>query len=99
MKPNVTKRTSCRVCKGKQIIKVLTFGPTPLANAFLNKESVEKEELFYPLDVYFCQECYFLQLGHVVNPKILFKDYIYVSSTSPAFVKHFRDFAEDTIHR
>ncbi len=40
-----------------------------------------------------------LQLGHVVSPEILFKDYVYISSTSPVFVKHFQDFASDIYRR
>ncbi|EKD87572.1 MAG: hypothetical protein ACD_36C00018G0001 [uncultured bacterium] len=99
MKGAVHKRTTCRACKNTKLTKVLSLGPTPLANAFLTKEMLDKEEMFYPLDVYFCQNCHFLQLGHVVRPEILFKNYVYVSSTSPVFVEHFHDFAHDLIQR
>src|SRR3989338_3956628 len=97
---NICKKIeSCRVCKQKRLAKVLTLGPTPLANAFLTKEQVDQPELYFPLDVYFCQACSMLQLGHVVSPEILFKDYVYISSTSPVFVKHFQDFASDIYRR
>ena len=97
---NICKKIeSCRVCKKKRLAKVLTLGPTPLANAFLTKEQVDQPELYFPLDVYFCQACSMLQLGHVVSPEILFKDYVYISSTSPVFVKHFQDFASDIYRR
>lgn len=89
----IFKKNFCRVCKKRNLTKVLDFGPTPLANAFLTIKDKEKQEYFYPLEVYFCNNCSFLQLGHVVNPKILFSDYIYVSSTSLIFVNHFVDFA------
>lgn len=95
MKTPIKKITHCRVCKKNDFSKVLTFGPTPLANAFLKKDGIDKEEYFYPLDVYFCNNCKFLTLGHVVSPIVLFKDYVYVSSTSQVFINHFKMFAQD----
>lgn len=100
MKQNIIKRLqNCRVCKSTLLTKILDFGPTPLANAFLNRDQIDLPEFFYPLEVYFCLNCHFSQLGHVVSPEILFKDYVYVSSTSPVFVKHFQNFAADVISR
>ena len=95
----VTKISACRMCQSKSLEKILSFGKTPPANSFLKKEQLKKTEPFFPLDVYFCQKCGQLQLGHVVNPDILFKNYLYVSSTSPVFVKHFQEYAEDIFKR
>lgn len=91
---DVYKRESCRVCTKRLLKKVLTLGPTPLANEFLTSKQIDQAEKFYPLDVYFCSSCAFLQLGHVVSAEILFGNYVYVSSTSTVFIKHFEDFAE-----
>ena len=90
----IKKITNCRVCKGKNLIKVFSFGPTPLANAFVEKKNIDFQESFYPLEVYFCKDCSFITLGHVVSPKVLFGNYVYVSSTSKVFIEHFRRFAE-----
>lgn len=90
----IFKKTTCRVCTKNTLKKVLTLGPTPLANAFLTEEQANIGEKFYPLDLYFCTSCGFLQLGHVVAPQILFKDYVYVSSTSKVFITHFEEFAK-----
>lgn len=95
----IKKKESCRVCKGKNLTKVLTLGPTPLANAFLSKKQLDMDEDFFPLDVYFCNNCSFLQLGHIVSPKVLFSDYVYVSSTSKVFINHFEEFAKDVYRR
>lgn len=92
--PLIKKRLTCRACCQSQIKRVFNLGPTPLANAFLSAKQLDKEELFYPLDVYFCQNCSMVQLGHVVDPRVLFSNYVYVSSTSPTFMKHFEDFAQ-----
>jgi len=90
----IYKRESCRVCTKKNLKKVLTLGPTPLANAFLEKSQINQGEKFYPLDLYFCTNCGFIQLGHVVSPQVLFNDYVYVSSTSKVFINHFEVFSE-----
>lgn len=95
----ISKRLDCRVCKSTTLKKVFSFGPTPLANAFLRKDQLDLPEAFYPLDVYFCQVCSMLQLGHVVSPRLLFSDYVYVSSTSPVFVSHFKKFADNATLR
>ncbi len=56
-------------------------------------------EEFFPLDVNLCLACHFLQLGHVVSPRVLFQNYLYVSSTSPVFVAHFKDYARSVVRK
>jgi len=87
------KNQKCRICKSTDLFKVLDFGKTPLANAFIKPEQISKQEHFFPLAVNFCQNCHLLQLTHTVSPRILFRDYVYVSSTSPVFIQHFIDYA------
>lgn len=99
MKQLLTKKNFCRACLGKHLVKVFSFGPTPLANAFVTAAKLNEAELFFPLDVYVCNECHFVQLGHVVSPEVLFKNYVYVSSTSSTFVDHFRDYAVGVVRR
>ena len=93
----VTKRLSCRVCTGKSLKSVLSLGSTPPANAFI--KSPTEPEQFFPLELSFCSDCGFVQLSHVVSPELLFMDYVYVSSTSPVFVQHFKDLADIVISR
>ncbi len=92
-------KESCRVCDRKRLVKVLSLGPTPLANAFLEQHQTRDAEVYYPLDAYLCRDCGLLQLLDVVAPEILFKDYVYVSSTSPVFIAHFPNFAEEAFSR
>lgn len=94
MQPQVFKLNSCRICKNKDLIKVLSLGKTPPANSFLPKEKLEEDEGYFPLALNICPLCRQLQLSHVVHPDLLFRNYVYVSSTSPVFVKHFEDYAK-----
>lgn len=87
-------REDCRLCGGRQLISVLELAPTPPANAFVDKNLLNKEQPLFPLNLYFCESCGHVQLLTVVNPEVLFREYVYVSGTSPTFVKHFSDYAE-----
>ncbi len=90
------RRDNCRLCEGRDLTRVLNLTPTPPANAFVPEEQVNQRQDTYPLDVHMCGVCGHVQLLDVVNPEILFSDYVYVSGTSPVFVDHFRRYA-DTI--
>lgn len=94
---DISYNVGCRICKRTTLVSILQLGPQPPANAFLKKTQLKKREPFYPLDVYFCKSCHLVQLRDVVSPEILFKNYVYVSSTSPGFIKHFEQFAKKMI--
>ena len=45
----------------------------------------------------FCTNCGQLQLSHVVSPEILFRHYVWVSSTSSVTVAHFEEYARTVL--
>ena len=93
-------RETCRICLSMNIQKVMELKPTPPGNNFIEKEDIGLDEKKYPLELYFCNNCHHLQLGHVVDPCILYQNnYSYVSSTSSQFVNHLRDYATYMINR
>lgn len=93
-------RTRCRTCDGSELRKVISLTPTPPGNNFLRKEDLSAAEPTYPLDLHFCGACHHVQLGHVVDPKILYQNsYSYVSATSASFVDHLRRYARDMVQR
>lgn len=85
------RRTSCRLCGGDALTKVLALTPTPTANGFVDESGLDEEQPAFPLDVHFCESCGHVQLLDVVDPELLFANYVYVSGTSPVFVKHFEE--------
>ena len=56
-------------------------------------------ELSYPLAVAACPSCDLIQLTHVVPAEVLYRDYIYVSSTSEAVTAHADRLAADLTGR
>ena len=88
-------RKNCRMCRKESLDLVIELTSTPPGNYVLEKTELLKNEICYPLNVYFCRKCGHLQLGHVVNPNILYKkNYTYVSGTSNVFLSHFKQLTD-----
>ena len=98
-RPALRKRQHCRACDSTELEKFLELGPMPLANAFLRSVEEFSAEAKYPLDVYFCPECSLVQLLDVVDPEVLFREYIYVSGTSNTIAAHYQTYAAAVIER
>ncbi len=79
----------CRSCGNLNLKRVVSLGYQPLANNLLNKKN-DKCDL-YPLELNYCSNCHNCQLSVAVDPKKLFSNYLYTSSTSESFRKHFVD--------
>ncbi len=84
----LTRRRTCRACGGTALAPFLSLGPQPLANAFLRTPAEFAQEPFFPLDVYFCEGCSLVQLLDVVDPAVLFRNYLYVTGTSETMAAH-----------
>jgi hypothetical protein len=91
------QRTVCRLCDSPRLERVISLSPTPPADKYVTKEELKTEQPSFPLDLDFCLECGHLQLVSVVNPDILFRKYIYVTSSSLGLVDHFRKYALEII--
>jgi|TARA_B100002003_G_C14137285_1_gene546993 SAM-dependent methyltransferase len=76
---------------------VFELTPTPPANEFVRESKIGETQHCFPLDVYQCLHCGHVQLLTAIQPETLFREYVYVSGTSPVFVNHFRSYAESII--
>ena len=100
MSQDVYLRKDFRMCFSINLVKVMELTPTPPGNNFIKKLPVEDPEISFPLDLYFCLDCYHLQMGHVVSPQILYQtDYSYLTATSAYFVKHLAKYANNMIKK
>ena len=82
----------CRSCGNNNLKRVVSLGYQPLANNLVKKKD-EKCDL-YPLEVNYCARCHNCQLSVAVDPKIMFSNYLYTSSTSKVFRNHFIEAAK-----
>ena len=85
----------CRSCGNTDLKRVVSLGYQPLANNLINKKD-EKCDL-YPLEVNYCNKCHNCQLSVAVDPKKMFSNYLYTSSTSKVFRNHFIEAAKKYI--
>ena len=90
------RRETCRICGGDDLARYLDLGAQPPSNAFVSTDDVAGEESF-PLEVYLCRHCGLSQLGHVVAAGDIFDDYGYLSSTSEALCRHYRDLIDKAL--
>jgi len=90
-------KAECRSCGNTKLECVISLGNSPLANNLLNDEN-QKDEL-YPLQMNYCPKCHNCQLSHSVPKEKMFDEYLYVSSTTETFRKHFSDAAEKLINK
>jgi SAM-dependent methyltransferase len=79
---------ACRSCGASRLELVLSLGETPLANALLTLEDLDRPEPRYPLDLAFCPACTLLQITETVPPAELFGNYLYFSSFSDTMLDH-----------
>lgn len=91
--------THCRICKNKNLYRFLDLGTMPIPNGFIQKESLGEKETYYPLAVCVCESCWLVQLTHVIPPAIMFKNYLYIPSTSITMLQHFKSLAEEIIEK
>ena len=82
----------CRCCGNKNLKRVLSLGFQPLANNLIKNKNTQYDK--YPLELNFCSSCYNVQLSVSVNPKKMFSNYYYLSSTSKSFRSHFEKAAK-----
>ena len=85
------KRETCASCGGNSFETILDLGVVPLAGYFPTKEEL-KNESRYPLSLLVCNDCKLVQTDSVINPKLLFEDYRYLSSVGLS--KHFNEVAD-----
>ncbi len=86
-------KENCRICSSGKVIKYFDFGKMPLVDSFIG--AGEPGDLREHLEVMFCTNCAISQLSVVVNPKILFSDYLYHSSVSRTFSAHCAQMARE----
>ncbi len=90
-------RDTCRLCSGRSLDSVFKLPDTPLANEFITSAQLGRPQATFPLYLEQCKECGHIQLPVIVDPDRLFRNYVYVSGTSKAFVQHFNNFAYEIV--
>jgi len=89
----VKKLRQCRICGNSKLTRFLPLGKIPLPNGFLKPADLKKEEPKYPLNVGICASCGLVQLMEIVSPEVMFRNYVYIPSTSKTRMNNFAQIA------
>jgi hypothetical protein len=74
---------------------VLNLGEQPPANSFIDKSELDSLEPKFPLRLFWCHDCFLVQLLDIVDKEYLFKNYLYMTSASKPIVEHFTKYAKE----
>jgi SAM-dependent methyltransferase len=88
---------ACRACGAGSLTPILSLGDSPLANALLTREQLDKPEARYPLDLVLCTACSLVQITATVPGEELFGEYLYFSSFSDTMLRHAQQLVERVI--
>ncbi len=86
-------QSACRICGSGTLLRYLDLGSTPLANSYVKPADLSSPEFREELELQVCTTCGLSQLTRVVHPDLMFKNYLYVSSTTATFRKHCEELA------
>ena len=82
----------CQVCGNEKLEPILFLGYLPPVNQMHKVGEKPHEQPSYPAQVLYCEKCHLVQLGLIVNPKILFPpEYPYTSSTTKILRENFAE--------
>ena len=73
----IRKDEKCRLCNSNKINEVFTLKSTPPEDLFLPKNKIEHTAKKYPLVLAICEDCGYLYLPYIINPKVSYTDYVY----------------------
>lgn len=85
----------CRFCSCENLNLFIDLGMSPPSNSFLNLEQLNNPEIYLPLKLWICSECFLVQIDEYKNAREIFNnDYAYFSSFSTTWLKHSKDYVD-----
>src|ERR1700745_1853935 len=84
----------CRFCGTGLQRTFVDFGASPLCESYPAAPACYRGEIYYPLHVYVCDNCFLVQLEEYESAENIFSDYPYFSSFSDSWLKHCDKYCE-----
>jgi SAM-dependent methyltransferase len=89
----------CRICGSPDHDLILDFGNVALADAFLPSADAIAAEQRYPLTLVLCQHCLHVQIKEVLDPALLFSEYVWETGIPASIRQYCREFADAVLAR
>ena len=80
---------NCRFCNNTLKHVFIDLVNSPPSNSYLTKEQLNEPEVFYPLKLFVCENCFLVQIDEIKKASEIFShDYAYFSSYSTSWLEH-----------
>jgi len=90
----------CRHCETPLEDTFVDLGYAPPSNAYLTEIDLNLPEMYYPLKIKVCSNCWLVQTEDYAEPDELFShDYAYFSSTSAGWLSHAKKYSRNMIEQ
>jgi SAM-dependent methyltransferase len=89
----------CRFCGAGVRRTFADLGMSPLCESYPSPSDLNRGEIYYPLHVYVCDQCFLVQLEQYESAEHIFSDYAYFSSYSDSWLKHAENYCHKMIER
>src|SRR6185503_2601167 len=90
----------CRFCKTELNNLFIDLVNAPASNSFLSEQQLNVPEIFYPLKVFTCHNCFLVQIDEYKQSDDIFNnEYVYFSSYSTSWLKHAENYTKMMIDR
>lgn len=85
----------CRHCKTELKHVFVDLAYSPVSNAMLSSEQLNEPELYFPLKIYTCHNCWLVQVDEMEKAdKIFDAEYTYFSSFSTSWLQHAKRYVD-----
>ncbi|MEP6465360.1 MAG: class I SAM-dependent methyltransferase [Parafilimonas sp.] len=85
----------CRFCTTELEQVFIDLNNSPASNSFLTREQLNEPEVFYPLKVYTCSNCFLVQVDEYKKSGAIFNsEYVYYSSYSTSWLAHAKQYVD-----
>jgi hypothetical protein len=89
---------NCRHCRTPLKHTFLDLGCAPPSNAYLSKDDLNRPEVYLPLKIKVCNQCWLVQTEDYAESESLFtSEYAYFSSSSSSWLSHSKDYSDKII--
>jgi hypothetical protein len=90
----------CRFCRTELNNEFIDLANSPASNSFLTEDQLNEPEIFYPLKVFVCNNCFLVQVDEYKKSAAIFdSNYAYFSSYSISWLQHAKKYVDMMMDR
>ena len=92
-------RKTCRCCGSTALELSVPLAKVPIVSPNMDVTEKSVTSTAAPLDIYLCHSCGLVQLIHVVDPALIYRNYLYRTSISKGLANHFDGLCDTSVKR